>query len=86
MKKITLLAFGLIVVAYCYGQDSTATINSSWKRYAADTSRTYQQIVTTCDSLFALAGYPVFPDTSSSSQGSGVEQESEDGKPFFSRC
>ena len=88
MKNIALLVCGLMVAAQCYGQESTAAINTTWKRYASDTNLTYRQMVTICDSMFARAGYPVFPDTSRSGNNDstrGAEQgESEDGKPLFS--
>lgn len=62
MKKTLLfvpIAIGMLMLAtnLCYAQDSTAIINTSWQGYANNTSLTYRQIITTCDSLFALAGY-----------------------------
>jgi hypothetical protein len=69
MKKTALLCSLLLFAIYSYGQnstppDSTALINTSWKSYATNAALTYQQIVTTCDSLFAVAGYPDTGDKS----------------------
>ena len=60
MRKIRFLA-ALIALCCCHGaraQQDTAIINTTWPNYAFDTNYTYSQIVTTLDSLFAMAGYP----------------------------
>ncbi len=73
---------------YAGAQDSTARINYAWYGYAQDTALTYRQIVTICDSLFDLAGYPVFADTAiyeDTLQGSDTAQaegEPEENSPF----
>lgn len=56
-KKILVVCLLAFATHLCHAQDSTATINISWQGYANNTSLTYRQIITTCDSLFALAGY-----------------------------
>ena len=91
MKKITLFFVVISIGIHAHAQD-TAAINTLWPRYAGDTSLTYQQIVTICDSMFAAAGYPVFPDSSGTDNDSTTNNdsvqnneqiESEDGKPFY---
>ncbi len=79
MKKSILAACILLLAAnFSFAQDSTATINSTWPVYATDTSLTFRQIVITCDSLFALAGYP---DTTG--DGADTSFAENDGKPYY---
>ena len=73
MKKTVLMAALLLLAIHpSFAQDSTALINTSWASYASDPNLTYQQIVTTCDSLFTLAGYP---DTSGSDTGNHYDDK-----------
>ena len=87
MKKIILMVCLLaFAINLCVAQDSTALINTTWTNYASDTSLTFRQIITTCDSQFAAAGYPVFPDTATGGGGSYMSVDSgadEDGSPFY---
>ncbi len=92
MKKYILLAYFIALANFSYAQDADAPINSLWKKIASDSTLTYQQIVSTCDSMFAEAGYPVFPDTSNNNNDStnsedstehNEQMESEDGNPFY---
>ncbi len=88
MKHTILIACMAVLTAnFSYAQDSTALINTTWLRYANDTSLTYRQIVTTCDSLYVLAGYPVFPDTTHSGSGALAPVDSiaadDDGSSFM---
>ncbi len=60
---MTLLACMVLLASqHTYAQDSTALINKAWMAYASDTSLTYRQIATRCDSHFAAAGFTVVPD------------------------
>ncbi|MBX2905457.1 MAG: hypothetical protein KF744_05425 [Taibaiella sp.] len=56
-KQFTLLVCAILVAFAGRAQDADAPINIAWHAYAADTSRTFYDIVTYCDSMFALAGY-----------------------------
>jgi len=71
MKKIAMilngLAIALMVVlisgkAVCQ-QTNPDTVNVNWQQFANDTTLTFQQIVTSCDSLFGLAGINAGNDT-----------------------
>ena len=61
-------------------QNSTARINQDWQIYASDTSLTYRAIVTICDSLFRLAGYPAATDTAITDTAVELEH---DGTPWL---
>lgn len=71
----------LFVTLDSYSQDTTAAINFTWPENASDTSLTFVQIATICDSMFAQAVYTVFTDTLSepfdTSQGSDTLQGSD---------
>lgn len=56
-KQFALLVCAILVACAGRAQDADAPINTTWHIYAADTSRTFYNIVTFCDSMFALAGY-----------------------------
>jgi hypothetical protein len=58
MKRILLSCLCMFYPVFIfYGQDRTAPINRTWRIIASDTSLTYGQITSVCDSLFALAGF-----------------------------
>ena len=84
MKKYLLIACLIMFASnICYAQDSTATINTSWTKYAADTSLTFMQIVATCDSEFAAAGY-ITSDTVSTPGGDTAAADKDyDGSSFY---
>jgi hypothetical protein len=65
--KVLLAGIGIFIAQISFGQDSTAQINITWKYTCSDTTQTYGQMTATCDSLFFLAGYPVYADTASQS-------------------
>jgi len=79
MKHNILMACLLLLAASAaHGQDSTALINKTWSAYASYTSLTFRQIVSNCDSQFALAGYP---DTTR--DANNPEGHDEDGDPYM---
>ncbi|MFI5196503.1 MAG: hypothetical protein ACHQD8_05390, partial [Chitinophagales bacterium] len=57
-KKLFICCALLCAAGNLFAQNTKAPINYSWSQYATDTDLTFRQIVTTCDSLFALAGFP----------------------------
>jgi|GEM_PF-1669966 len=53
MKNFILLLLALTVFAFANAQQTKDGKDVSWKRIASDTSLTFQEVVTICDSLFA---------------------------------
>ena len=95
MKKLIIAIVMAFTAQTAQGQDTTAAINFTWPHYAADTTLTFRQIVTTCDSLFALAGYAVYPDTTAitdttqgqdtaqtANQNTGANEEPDENSSF----
>ncbi|PQJ10503.1 hypothetical protein CJD36_011035 [Flavipsychrobacter stenotrophus] len=73
-RNLLLLAFVLFISFASKGQDTTAVINTNWPNIARDTSLTYEQIATICDSLFKQAGYSLTEDIPSE------QEEEEEGR------
>lgn len=85
-RRILVCFVLLFCTCYARGQGiDTNAVLDSWRNYASDTNLTYLQIVTTCDSLFNLVGYPKVDTTAANDSVAAIDTE-DDENSYFDYC